>query len=490
MSGNEWNTQARSRRGGAQHRRGDPGRSAWSSRHGATSRPSRLARTPGIGTPRWCAAPPRGLPLPGRRRLAGSEGDDRSTCTSRGIRPAAVADPARRPRSRRRPGAADQGTGGAGVCRTGGRRHARTTTGGGGSRARCCPTSPTPRGAWWIEKRRYLVEEVGVDGFKTDGGEHAWGHDLRYADGPRRHGQQPLPGAVRGRLPELLWPRPAGRVTFSRAGFTGADGPGHWAGDEDSTWEAFRASVTAGFTAGARESSTGAGTSAASRGRSPTPSSTCGQPRWLLLPDHAVPLGVNHHRPPSATAPRGTSPNVPAMHVCSPHIGASPRSGSGSCRIWRRRPAAPWWSASRSCVLSASTGRTMPASGSTRWSTSLGTRCWSRRWWSQGWSSGPSTCRGARGPMRGRARCWLGDEWCGVGCRSTASRCSDAVLVPAPGRGVLTHRRPVQATGQLPGRHRVPSDPIDPSAPSGTCCRGRPSAAPASGAASRPARSP
>ena len=31
------------------------------------------------------------------------------------------------------------------------------------------------------------VEEVGVDGFKTDGGEHAWGDDLRYADGtPRR----------------------------------------------------------------------------------------------------------------------------------------------------------------------------------------------------------------------------------------------------------------------------------------------------------------
>ena len=38
---------------------------------------------------------------------------------------------------------------------------------------------------WWIEKRRYLVEEIGVDGFKTDGGEHAWGDGLRYADGSR-----------------------------------------------------------------------------------------------------------------------------------------------------------------------------------------------------------------------------------------------------------------------------------------------------------------
>src|SRR5690606_16684931 len=40
-------------------------------------------------------------------------------------------------------------------------------------------------------------------------------------------------------------------VTFSRAGFTGAGrAPCHWAGDENSTWEAFRASITAGLTTG------------------------------------------------------------------------------------------------------------------------------------------------------------------------------------------------------------------------------------------------
>src|SRR5262249_44732547 len=43
-------------------------------------------------------------------------------------------------------------------------------------------TSPQAR-QWWLARRRYLVEEVGIDGFKTDGGEHAWGDDLRYADG-------------------------------------------------------------------------------------------------------------------------------------------------------------------------------------------------------------------------------------------------------------------------------------------------------------------
>jgi alpha-glucosidase (family GH31 glycosyl hydrolase) len=100
--------------------------------------------------------------------------------------------------------------------------------------------------AWWLAKRRYLVDELGVDGFKTDGGEHAWGHDLRYADGTT--GEQ-----TNNRLPVLYAEayHQLTDVTFSRAGFTGAGAvPCHWAGDEDSTWAAFRASITAGLTAG------------------------------------------------------------------------------------------------------------------------------------------------------------------------------------------------------------------------------------------------
>ncbi len=106
---------------------------------------------------------------------------------------------------------------------------------------------------WWLEKRRYLVEEVGIDGFKTDGGEHAWGNELRYADG--RRGDQAnntYPVEYAGAYHDLQ--RSAGRepVTFSRAGFTGAAGvPLHWAGDENSSWAAYRASVIAGLTAGA-----------------------------------------------------------------------------------------------------------------------------------------------------------------------------------------------------------------------------------------------
>jgi len=38
---------------------------------------------------------------------------------------------------------------------------------------------------WWLSKRAYLVEEMGIDGFKTDGGEHLWGSEFVFADGSR-----------------------------------------------------------------------------------------------------------------------------------------------------------------------------------------------------------------------------------------------------------------------------------------------------------------
>jgi alpha-glucosidase (family GH31 glycosyl hydrolase) len=104
---------------------------------------------------------------------------------------------------------------------------------------------------WWTDKRRYLVEDLDVDGFKTDGGEHAWGHDLRYADGRRGdEGNNLYPVHYAKTFGDLL--RSAGKapVTFSRAGFTGSQAHGvFWAGDEDSTWEAYRSSIIAGLTA-------------------------------------------------------------------------------------------------------------------------------------------------------------------------------------------------------------------------------------------------
>ncbi|MDR1386571.1 MAG: glycoside hydrolase family 31 [Propionibacteriaceae bacterium] len=116
------------------------------------------------------------------------------------------------------------------------------------------PDLTAPEAArWWTERRRYLVEEVGVDGFKTDGGEHAWGADLVYLDG--RSGavkNNAYPVAYARAYGDLLESCGKAPVTFSRAGHVGSQAHGaFWAGDEDSTWPAFRWSMLAGLSAAA-----------------------------------------------------------------------------------------------------------------------------------------------------------------------------------------------------------------------------------------------
>lgn len=106
---------------------------------------------------------------------------------------------------------------------------------------------------WWMSKRAYLLEEMGVDGFKTDGGEHLWGKDVMFADGSRGdEGVNLYPNLYVGAYYRFAKEKRNGdALTFSRAGFTGAQlFPCHWAGDENSTWEAFRASLLAGLNAG------------------------------------------------------------------------------------------------------------------------------------------------------------------------------------------------------------------------------------------------
>lgn len=111
------------------------------------------------------------------------------------------------------------------------------------------PTNAAERD-WWFSKRAYLLDEVGIDGFKTDGGEHLWGADTRFADG--RLGEE-----VWNEYPRLYTEayydfanRHREAITFSRAGFTGSQrSPLHWAGDENSTWDAYRHSIFAGLSA-------------------------------------------------------------------------------------------------------------------------------------------------------------------------------------------------------------------------------------------------
>ena len=106
---------------------------------------------------------------------------------------------------------------------------------------------------WWLSKRAYLLDELGVDGFKTDGGEHLWGRDLRFADGRRGDELWNLyPNLYVNAYHRFVQEkRQDDGTTFSRAGFSGAQAtPCHWAGDEDSTWEAFRYSILAGLNVG------------------------------------------------------------------------------------------------------------------------------------------------------------------------------------------------------------------------------------------------
>jgi len=113
-------------------------------------------------------------------------------------------------------------------------------------------TNPAARD-WWFAKRRYLFDDLGIDGMKTDGGEHLWGRDLVSHDG--RTGVELVNRYAQAYVDayhSFVQERTDGDgLTFSRAGYTGAQrSPAHWAGDENSTWSAFRASIQAGLSAG------------------------------------------------------------------------------------------------------------------------------------------------------------------------------------------------------------------------------------------------
>ncbi len=105
---------------------------------------------------------------------------------------------------------------------------------------------------WWFDKRKYLVNDIGIDGFKTDGGECLFGHDLIM-------NQEKDSEKVRNMYPEtyiksyyeFLQKNTESGFTFSRAGYVNAASyPAHWAGDERSTYDAFDRTIKAGINAG------------------------------------------------------------------------------------------------------------------------------------------------------------------------------------------------------------------------------------------------
>ena len=111
-----------------------------------------------------------------------------------------------------------------------------------------------PKGKkWWFDKRNYLVEDVKVDGFKTDGGEFVFGNDIEFYDGKTGSEMRNLypNDYIEAYYKFINEKNPEGGITFSRAGFTGAQNfPAHWAGDERSNFKAFRNSIIAGLNSG------------------------------------------------------------------------------------------------------------------------------------------------------------------------------------------------------------------------------------------------
>ena len=96
--------------------------------------------------------------------------------------------------------------------------------------------------SWFLSKRAYLVDEIGIDGFKTDGGEFIWGQDTTAANG--------LSGRMlRNAYPDLYalsYQDELDTLTFSRAaGKNAAQHSVLWAGDQTSTFDEFQGCIRA-----------------------------------------------------------------------------------------------------------------------------------------------------------------------------------------------------------------------------------------------------
>ena len=100
----------------------------------------------------------------------------------------------------------------------------------------------------WFNRLRYL-KELGIDGFKTDGGEFIHEKTVRFADGTTGlEGQNRYCEDYTAAFAEFIGDE---GVVFSRAG--GQRSPSFtvlWAGDQESTWAEFRAIIKAGLSAG------------------------------------------------------------------------------------------------------------------------------------------------------------------------------------------------------------------------------------------------
>ncbi|MCK9348836.1 MAG: glycoside hydrolase [Sphaerochaeta sp.] len=107
-------------------------------------------------------------------------------------------------------------------------------------------TNPETR-KWWFSKRKYLMD-MGLSGFKTDGGECILADDVLFHDGSTgKEMRNRYPQSYIEAYQEFIGPE---RITFSRAGYLGAQGSMlFWAGDQLSRWSELQAVLKAGLSA-------------------------------------------------------------------------------------------------------------------------------------------------------------------------------------------------------------------------------------------------
>lgn len=101
----------------------------------------------------------------------------------------------------------------------------------------------------------YSIEEdsnIGIDGFKTDGGEMVWGRNTSFYDGSDGlEMRNEYPNAYIEAYYDFTEENTGTGMTFSRAGTAGVQSTGvFWAGDQSSTFDALQDSISAGLSAG------------------------------------------------------------------------------------------------------------------------------------------------------------------------------------------------------------------------------------------------
>lgn len=104
---------------------------------------------------------------------------------------------------------------------------------------------------WWFSKRAYLFDDIGIDGFKCDGGENIWGRYLTFSNGKKGDEMRnAYPDTYIKAYYDYSKTKKSDSLAFSRSGGAKAQlNPISWAGDQNSSFSAFQDAIRAGISA-------------------------------------------------------------------------------------------------------------------------------------------------------------------------------------------------------------------------------------------------